>query len=317
MNLPYRTSWLPRSSCAIREVALRSACRTRDDVVMGSTTDDDDSAGEVSPRRVVHVIIRFTVVQPSRFLFAIAPAADAGTLESETFSVIGANGPIQFEEIVAPHGSRLQLLSCDVGPLSVTYDARLESAGGRSGGSVDRFETLLYGRPSRYCPSDHMSGFAVAEFGTERPALERTASIVEWIGQRVGYLAGSSSVHDSAEHTLLTGAGTCRDFAHLGVALCRAIDIPARFTSAYAPGLSPMDFHAVFEVFDNGRWWLFDPTHSAPRRSMSRIATGRDAADTAFATVLDGIAQLDELAVIAVVDGPLPEEDTFELIELP
>jgi transglutaminase-like putative cysteine protease len=284
---------------------------------MGASTDEDEFASDISRRRVVHVDIRFTVVQPSRFLFAIAPAAEAGPLESETFSVLGANGPIQFEEIVAPHGSRLQLLSCDVGPLSITYDARLETTGEQLRGPVDRFETLLYGRPSRYCPSDHMGGFAIAEFSAERPALERTASIVEWIGQRVGYLAGSSSVHDSAEDTLLTGAGTCRDFAHLGVALCRAIDIPARFTSVYAPGLSPMDFHAVFEVFDEGRWWLFDPTHSAPRRSMSRIATGRDAADTAFATVLEGVAQLDELAVIAVIDGPLPNEDTSELIELP
>ena len=94
------------------------------------------------------------------------------------------------------------------------------------------------------------------------------------------------SVHDSAEDTLLTGMGTCRDFAHLGVALCRAIGIPARFAAVYAPGLSPMDFHAVFEAQgQDGRWYADDATDLAPRQSMVRIVTGRDAADAAFASV--------------------------------
>ena len=102
-------------------------------------------------------------------------------------------------------------------------------------------------------------------------------------------MAGSSSVHDSAEDTLLTGMGTCRDFAHLGVALCRAVGIPARFAAVYAPGLSPMDFHAVFEAQDlDGRWYAYDATDLAPRQSMVRIVTGRDAADAAFASVNSG-----------------------------
>jgi transglutaminase-like putative cysteine protease len=159
-------------------------------------------------------------------------------------------------------------------------------------------------------------GFAVAEFGVDATVEERVSAITEWIRERVGYVAGSSSVHDSAEHTLLTGMGTCRDFAHLGVALCRAVGIPARFTSVYAPGLFPMDFHAVFEVIEQGRWYAFDATDLAPRPAMVRIATGRDAADTAFASVISGIATLESLEVTATVDGELPRDDRTQRVEL-
>jgi transglutaminase-like putative cysteine protease len=142
------------------------------------------------------------------------------------------------------------------------------------------------------------------------------ASITEWIRRRISYVPGSSDVHDSAEHTLLTGMGTCRDFAHLGIALCRAIGVPARFASVYAPGLSPMDFHAVFETFEDGRWNTHDTTDLAPRQSLVRIATGRDAADAAFASVNKGIATLEYLEVTATVAGDLPTDDRSQPAEL-
>jgi transglutaminase-like putative cysteine protease len=288
----------------------------RDDVVMATSNDEGGQHEGTDGGRTIHVEIRFTVVEPAHFAFAVAPASSAGTLGTENFSVMGPEGPIPVQELQAPHGGRLHLHAAAAGALNVTYDAHFEPAVAPARPAVDPFEVLLYGRPSRYCPSDHLGGFAVAEFGTSGPARERTAAVVDWISTRVGYLAGSSTVHDSAEDTLLTGVGTCRDFAHLGVALCRAIDIPARFTSVYAPGLSPMDFHAVFEIFDEDRWWLFDATHRAPRSAMSRIATGRDAADTAFATVLLGVSDLEELDVLSTVDGTLPDEDRAALVEL-
>jgi transglutaminase-like putative cysteine protease len=180
------------------------------------------------------------------------------------------------------------------------------------------YERLVYRRPSRYCPSDHLVGFAVAEFGIGASVRQRVESITGWIRDRIGYVAGSSSVHDSAEDTLLTGMGTCRDFAHLGVALCRAVGIPARFAAVYAPGLSPMDFHAVFETMDEeGRWYAHDATDLAPRSSMVRIVTGRDAADAAFASVDRGIAVLDGVTVTATVGGGLPVGDPSALVQLP
>ena len=89
-------------------------------------------------------------------------------------------------------------------------------------------------------------------------------------------------------------AGVCRDFAHLGIALCRALGIPARFVSGYAYGLNPPDFHAYFEAFLGGRWILADPTRRSPQSSFVRIGQGRDAADTSFATIF-GNAALTEM----------------------
>ena len=149
-----------------------------------------------------------------------------------------------------------------------------------------------------------------------RASPTRVASITQWIRERIAYVPGSSDVHDSAEHTLLTGMGTCRDFAHLGIALSRATGIPARFAAVYAPGLFPMDFHAVFETLHEGRWTVHDATGLAPRASLVRIATGRDAADAAFSAVNEGGAELEGLEVSATVGSVLPHDDPSELYEL-
>lgn len=114
----------------------------------------------------------------------------------------------------------------------------------------------------------------------------------------------------------MTGRGSCRDFAHLGVALCRAIGVPARFAAVYTPGLAPMDFHAVFETLTGNRWLVHDPTGLAPRQSLVRIATGRDAADAAFAAVNSGIADLEDIEVSAVAEPDLPRDDPAAAVEL-
>jgi len=178
------------------------------------------------------------------------------------------------------------------------------------------YERQLYLRPSRYCPSDHLIGFAMSEFTTSTEIASRVASITEWIRERIRYVPGSSDVHDSSEHTLLTGMGTCRDFAHLGIALSRATGIPARFAAVYAPGLSPMDFHAVFETLEDGLWFVHDATGLAPRPALVRIATGRDAADAAFASVNTGVADLESLEVTATVGSVLPHDDPSQVFEL-
>jgi transglutaminase-like putative cysteine protease len=180
-----------------------------------------------------------------------------------------------------------------------------------------RYERQLFLRPSRYCPSDHLVGFAVAEFGTGTNVRERVLAITQWISERVGYVPGSSTVHDSAEDTLLTAMGTCRDFAHLGIALCRATGVPARFAAVYAPGLSPMDFHAVFETLEDGQWCVHDATGLAPRQSLVRVVTGRDAADTAFVSITSGVASLDNVEVSATVGPILPVDDLQSVVDLP
>jgi transglutaminase-like putative cysteine protease len=134
--------------------------------------------------------------------------------------------------------------------------------------------------------------------------------------ERLAYAEGSSDHLDSAVDTLLTGAGVCRDYAHLTIALCRALGIPARLASVYAPGLMPMDFHAVTEVLVSGVWLALDSTRLAPRPELVRIATGRDAADTAFATVLEGRAELVGVEVFASSDRDLAFDDHISPVSL-
>ena len=136
-----------------------------------------------------------------------------------------------------------------------------------------------------------------------------------WVHDRLIYTSGSSGPTDDAVDTLLLGEGVCRDYAHLVLSLLRARDVPARLAAVYAPGLDPMDFHAVVEAWVDGAWRLVDATALAPRASMLRIATGRDAADTAFMTTHCGAVTLTEMGVTATVDD-LPTDDPATVVEL-
>ena len=136
------------------------------------------------------------------------------------------------------------------------------------------------------------------------------------MGTRLKYVPGSSDPIDGAADTLLAGEGVCRDYAHLVVALLRAVNVPARIVSVYAPGLYPMDFHAVAEAFVEGNWRVVDATLLAPRQTLVRIATGRDAADTAFLDNHGGTVNLDRLQVTAIVDGDLPRDSIDQLVSI-
>ena len=129
-------------------------------------------------------------------------------------------------------------------------------------------------------------------------------------------MPGSSDPIDGAVDTLLAGAGVCRDYAHLVVALLRAVNVPARVVSVYAPGLSPMDFHAVAEAFVDGHWRVVDGTLLAPRQTLVRIATGRDAADIAFLDNHKGSITLNQFEVRAIVDGDLPGDSVDQLVSI-
>jgi transglutaminase-like putative cysteine protease len=142
--------------------------------------------------------------------------------------------------------------------------------------------------PSRFVPSDRLAAFAHREFGYITPGYSRVASICNWIYANIDYRRGSSTEQTIATDSLLIRAGVCRDFAHLGIAFCRALEIPARYVSCYAFGLEPADFHAVFEAYLDGRWWLFDATRQAHLDGLIRIGVGRDAAEIAFCSPFGG-----------------------------
>jgi transglutaminase-like putative cysteine protease len=150
-------------------------------------------------------------------------------------------------------------------------------------------DVLPYLNASRYCQSDRLSRFANRQFGNQPMGHQRATAICNWIRDNVDYQPGTSDVLTSAYDTLGDRAGVCRDFAHLAIALCRAVGIPARYISAYAWQLEPPDFHAVFEAYlhgpSGGAWFLFDATRMAALDGLVRIGAGRDAADVAFCSI--------------------------------
>jgi len=224
-------------------------------------------------------------------------------------------------EVAGPDGARLHVVRAGPGALLVTYDAAvrpvvpLEEPRGPAD-AID-LDALVHLRQSRYAPSDELLGFAMAELGDLPRDPARPTAIASWVFERFAYTSGASGPLDTAVDTILSGAGVCRDFAHVTVALCRALEIPARLVAVYAPGLSPMDFHAVVEARVEGRWQVLDATRLAPRGALVRVATGRDAADTAFVSTFDGHAELTLTEVHAVIDGDLPGDDHVVPMRLP
>jgi Transglutaminase-like superfamily len=258
------------------------------------------------------------VAEPSTVVLSVAPASSAGVLDGEQFSLTCNGDPrdVSPRRVPSPHGALLHAVELPVGRVGVHYQAHLSTGGPATSMLSDEAELLKYRRPSRFCPSDRLTGFASAELGHLSRGRGQLDGLVVWVARRLAYVSGSSGPLDTAVETLLAGQGVCRDYAHLVVAMCRALDMPARCASVYAPGLWPMDFHAVAEVHVDGQWNVVDATYLAPRQSLVRIATGRDSADTAFLTTVQGSVELLEVDVRASVDGELPRDSFSEPVVL-
>jgi transglutaminase-like putative cysteine protease len=248
--------------------------------------------------------LSFDVTAPAELVLQIAAVAATGP----TMAVSPASAVVTL-----PDGQ--QVLRAAPGRLTISYSATVapEPAADSPVAEVDRIVAL---RPSRYCPSDRLAGFTAQEFGGHPDPVRTVRAITDWVHAHLSYQPGSSGPATDAVDTLLTGAGVCRDYAHLVATLCRAADIPARVAAVYAPGLSPMDFHLVVETALDGRWRVWDATRLAPRPTLIRVATGRDAADTALVTTLSGVAAMTEMQVVAVAAGDLPVDDHTGLLSL-
>jgi hypothetical protein len=262
--------------------------------------------------RTVTAAIACTLDAPASLELQIAVAAGYNADEAMSMTVDGHE--VEMTVIVGEAGSRIHLVDVPGGRLELRYRAVVR--GEAAAAEASELDQVVYARPSRYAESDRLSAFAAAEFGGLQEPSEVLASVSSWVGSRLDYVPGSSGPMDGAATTLLARAGVCRDYAHLTVALLRARDIPARLVAVYAPGLAPMDFHAVAEALIDGTWRVVDATLLAPRSSLVRIATGRDAADTAFLTNRGGHLTLDEIEVSAVVDGDLPSDDVHRLVSI-
>jgi transglutaminase-like putative cysteine protease len=262
-------------------------------------------------KRSVSAHIAVRIDSPVTMVFA-ASVAEGITKEVETIDFRYGDSSITPVEISDLHGTRLHQFTVGAGTLTMDYWATV--TGDAVPAAITAIDRITYLKPSRYCESDILLPTAVSEFaGLKGRALLDAVS--SWVGDKLSYVPGSSLPTDGAVRTLLARQGVCRDYAHLVVALLRALDVPARLVAVYAPGLDPMDFHAVAEAFVDGAWYIVDATALAPRQSLVRISTGRDAADTAFLTNHDGLLTLTELEVTATVDE-LPTDDVTRLVQL-
>lgn len=193
--------------------------------------------------------------------------------------------------------SRFMRVHAEPGPLRVSYDAVVAIRHHRAepDGLAETpihalpLELMPYVYPSRYCQSDRLLQLAADEFGALYPGYSRVLAIQHWVQKQVRFVSNSSDSTTSAVDTLIERVGVCRDYAHLMIALCRALNIPARIVSGTdygaAPALGPPDFHAYAEVYLGDRWYLFDPSGTGIPMGFLRLGTGRDAADVAFASM--------------------------------
>jgi transglutaminase-like putative cysteine protease len=244
----------------------------------------------------------YDVREQSLFVFNLAvPSTPAQRVIAEAVSTTSSNPLDEFRD----ESGRNRFVRVDVppGPFKIRYLATVEVQTPHYDGLARETplaslpgEVLAYLQGSRYCEVEALYSFAVRKFGNLAPGYQRVQSICRWVKENVDYQLGSSTTTYSARDVLANRAGVCRDFAHLAIALCRALNIPARFVTAYTKYEDPpQDFHAVVEAFLGGRWCLFDPTELAPISDLVRLGTGRDASDVPFATFF-GAARLRRLS---------------------
>lgn len=229
---------------------------------------------------------------PCDFIFSVHAALGMGqTVLNESIAI---DPPVAYRVNTDPQsGNRLMRLHAGPGPLSLRYQATVVRR-------IDEVDVHARELPidevpddvlhnlmtTRYCESDHLSAVAFKLFGNLPPGHGRVAAITEWVRTNIDYRIGASTATTTARDVFVQRAGVCRDFAHLAVTFCRALNIPARLVCGYAHFAEPPpDFHAIFEAYLGGRWVMFDPTGMAPVDKLVRVATGRDAKDVAFATI--------------------------------
>ena len=249
--------------------------------------------------------LRYQVTAPTSFLFHVAAAnTPHQAVQHEDVHVEPAKGyDICY---LGAEDNRVFRLETIPGVLTLHYQARVDlNPVVESPPHIQETDypqvpqdVLPYLNPSRYCESDRLAAFAIAEFGHLERGYSRVTAICEWTHGYLTYQSGSTNASTGACDTIILRAGVCRDYAHLAIALCRALCIPARYVSGYALGLQPPDFHGFFEAYLGDHWYLFDATRLVSVEGLVRIGTGRDAADAPFATII-GAATLQKKVVSA------------------
>jgi transglutaminase-like putative cysteine protease len=240
----------------------------------------------------------YEVTAPTPILLLVKPRACAGQILHEEQFVAGNRVPIK--RLADPYGNIIFKTLLVPGLNEYRHDAIFhvpdvpDNAGlGARWIPTDQLppEVLRYTLPSRYCESDRLAPFAQERFGHLQRGPEQVQAICEWTHHNLEYRYGSGSSFISACDTIERGYGVCRDFAHVMIALCRALDLPARYVAGHMPyfgvaeGDVGVDFHAYCEVYLGGQWHIYDARYNKPHSGRIKIAHGMDAVDAAFATI--------------------------------
>lgn len=240
----------------------------------------------------MHVLTNCTLVfeigVPTPFVFMLRPRSGAYQwVSSETYRL---DPVVYVSEFTDLFGNLCQRLVAPPGRFSVHTKAQVIVAEGvdrEPGGQFVEVRNLPDGAlifllPSRYCESEYFGQMAADITAGVALGYDQVAAIESWIQANIRYAFDDSDAPVTASEVNTRGWGVCRDFAHLGIALCRALSIPARMVVGYLHGLEPMDMHAWFEAYVAGRWYLFDPVQTREKRTYVVLGYGRDAADVAI-----------------------------------
>jgi transglutaminase-like putative cysteine protease len=253
----------------------------------------------------------FELAQPTHGVLIVEPHPDElDRISHAVFTTTPAVPSVSYRDVF---GNRCRRLTMPAGRFELGFHAEVDDDGAvdvtdptATELSPDELpdDVLVYLLPSRYCQSDQLAPFAFEQFGSVEPGWTRVHAISEWVHNFVRFDYGLASPSVTAADVLANGHGVCRDFTHLAVALCRALNIPTRYVFGYLPDIAvpdpgvPMDFCAWMEVWLGDRWYTFDPRNHEHRIGRCVIGRGRDAADVAMVTTF-GQAALQEMTVVA------------------
>ncbi len=255
--------------------------------------------------------LHFELSTPSPFILMLRPRNDLRQwVTREDYSI---EPKVQILEYTDSFGNLCQRLTAPEGEFFISSSSLVKTTENIDLGYGAPFieiqnlpnNIIPFLLPSRYCESDRLGQLAIEIIGDARDGYDQVASILEWVQSTVQYAPGSSYMSMSAVEVKQQGYGVCRDLAHLCIALCRAISIPARMVVGYLHELEPMDLHAWFDAYVGDRWYTFDPTLSSPRGGRVTIAYGRDASDVAVYTKFGPPVNFSSMDVeVNLMDGP-------------
>jgi len=264
----------------------------------------------------VSCLLEYNLNSPATFLFALKCLQTGGQdILSELLTTTPAVDIEDFH-ILSGMNRFSRIRTVNPGTLSIHYEAEVDvftktvQLGSLRADPTAELnpEGIPFLFPSRYCQSDQLGDLATQVTDGTEPGYDQAEAIRKWIHENIRYEYGTSNASTSAIETAEKRVGVCRDYTHLGISLCRALNIPARMVVGYLYQLDPMDMHAWFEAYVDGRWFTFDATQKAPRGNRITVAYGRDAADVAFTTQF-GPMILNGMRVWADASADAEEED--------